>query len=42
MARKAIKVDANKAYVDSYTGGIKFSVNEERKCLTATYGEDSI
>ena len=33
---------ANKAYVDSYTGGIKFSVNEERKCLTATYGEDSI
>lgn len=31
---------ANKAYVDSYTGGIKFSINEERKCLVATYGEN--
>lgn len=31
---------ANKAYVDSYTGGIKFSVNEERNCLVATYGEN--
>lgn len=31
---------ANKAYVDLYTGGIKFSVNEERNCLVATYGED--
>lgn len=29
-----------KRYVDSYTGGIKFSVNEERNCLVATYGED--
>lgn len=31
---------ANKAYVDSYTGGIKFSINEERNCLVATYGEN--
>lgn len=31
---------ANKAYVDLYTGGIKFSVNEERNCLVATYGEN--
>lgn len=31
---------ANKAYVDLYTGGIKFSINEERNCLVATYGEN--
>lgn len=31
---------ANKAYVDLYTGGIKFSINKERNCLVATYGED--
>lgn len=33
---------ANKAYVDFYTGGIKLSINEERNCLVATYGEDGV